>query len=108
MPPRTAREYHGLANPCGSWVWVAKLPPVTNSHLQRGLAQPAAGWPNPRQVVFSANGHYVRLIRPLPLSMEPPGSIYDFEANKSVELMDLPISEAIHVTNNILFFNFSR
>jgi hypothetical protein len=49
------------------------------------------GWPNPQQVVFSANGHYVHLIHPLPLPMEPPGSIYDFEANKSVKLMDLPL-----------------
>jgi hypothetical protein len=42
MPPRTAREYHGLANPrgCGlprAWARVAKSPPATNSHPQRGL-----------------------------------------------------------------------
>ena len=48
MPPRTAREYHGLANPrgCGlprAWARVAKSPPATNSHPQRGLAQPVAG-----------------------------------------------------------------
>ena len=63
---------------------------LQNHHLRPTLTR-SAGWPNPWQVVFSANGHYVRLIHPLPLPMEPPGSIYDFEANKSVELMDLPL-----------------
>jgi hypothetical protein len=45
-----SRENHGFCNPCRlpglprAQVWVGKYQPMTNPHLQRGLAQPAAGW----------------------------------------------------------------